>query len=183
MTTTPLWNPLRVENPNNATQAVRPGYDWRHTDSAIRRGSRVIVQREGWVNVRMLNGHKKRVRKRYLIAVAAHGWPPYWTCESCRETVPYIPQVLSGDDEDTSPGNLKWVPDAEGELFHVVGCCLEKLMACQPHEERPGMVWGAGEPSPRDCNCFVFDEDGEYAGETHMFHDTTAKTEKFIQWE
>ncbi|WP_236985433.1 hypothetical protein, partial [Mycobacterium avium] len=153
--------------------ADRPYTTSRGTTSAIRHGTRVVATRHGFVRVQMRDGRREKVSQAHLIAVAAHGWPEYWTCEKCRETVPYILGRLDelGDD---SPDNLKWVPDAEAMLWHVIGCCLENLMAGKPHEEEPNREW---------VDSFVYDiEAAEFSGETYMCHPTSPKTEKLIQW-
>lgn len=173
MTNNKLWDNLKVENPNNPAQAVAPIYQWRRNDGAIRRGTRVLAIRNGFVRVQMRDGRREKVSQVHLIAAAAHRWPESWTCDKCRETVPYILQRLDelGDD---SPNNLKWVPDAEAMLWHVIGCCLENLMSCKPHDDEPNREWG---------DSFVYDiEDAEFSGETYMCHPTSPKTEKLIQW-
>lgn len=62
-------------------------------------------------------------------------------------------------------------------LRHVMGWCLESIMECHRHEEYPGRPLTMPQAKLK-----CLDEDA-YGDEDYMFHPTTPKMEKFIEWE
>lgn len=157
----------------------RPFYEWRPEGRIRNHNSKhILVPSDGMVRVELVDGSRAKVSQKYVIALAAHGRPPYWRCDLCSERVPYVPQQLNGQPDDTSADNLKWVPDLDAQLWHVMRGCLDLIVRCRPHESYAPRPWPGLLQYP-----VVYDDDGRPAGDHHMCHITTPKRDKRLNEE
>lgn len=118
-----LWQDLRVPGIQD--------HQYRTTDTTIRNGhqnnlSDRIIGGNVYVKVRLWDGRRELALKKDLIAISVYGLPPRWHCDVCGTPVPYIAKQLNGKITDTTPDNLKWVPNVPAQLYH--GLCLEHLI-------------------------------------------------------
>ena len=131
------WLDLRIEPPSGYRLRLRPGYQWHLVRGDIRNGSsrRTVADvREDsgiYVRVELENGNRVKTQKKLLVAIAAHGWPPSWERPDCGERIPSMPVQLNRQIADTSPSNLKWVPDVEAEVWHRARC-VEAMVRDDP---------------------------------------------------
>ncbi len=154
------WFDLRIEPPPGVKSLLRlrRGYQWHMVRGDIRNGSsrRTLADvREDsgiYVRVELENGNRVKAQKKILVAIAAHGWPNHWECPDCGERIPYAPAQKNEQIADTSPSNLKWVPDIEAEVWHRARC-MEAMVRddpCKPSYRR------------RHSACFIHDELSDY---------------------
>lgn len=138
------WFDLRIEPPSGEQLLLRlrPGYQYHQVRGDIRNGGHTLADlREDsgvFVRVELEDGRRTKAQKKLLVAISAHGWPPCWECTDCGERIPYLPAQLNGQIADTSPSNLKWLPDVEAEVVHRA-LCMEALARddpCRPYRRR-----------------------------------------------
>jgi hypothetical protein len=152
------WYDLRVEPPPPSRGGkpllllprLLPIYQYHKVTGDIRNGNSQTLltdlpERGGvLVRVGLEDGRRTKAQKKILVAISAHGWPPNYTCPRCGERIPYAAAQLNGQLLDTSPANLKWVPNAEDELRHRTLDCLDDLIREHPYKlprrRHPGLV-------------------------------------------
>jgi hypothetical protein len=133
-----IWLPFSIPG-------VRPGYEYRRTDGAIRNGSHNILKDhfDGvhvWVTLESPHGNRTLWNKREVIA-RAHLGLPEWRCWVCSKAIDIDihPVQANGDPLDHSPTNIVYDMDLEAARQHELGC-LEALMSARPHgTPRPGI--------------------------------------------
>jgi hypothetical protein len=154
------WYDLRVDPPpgEKPLPRLRPLYQYHEVTGDIRNGSSrhllqtIVGDASVFVRVELEGGLRTKAQKKLLVAIAAHGWPPYSPpCQGCGERIPYMAAQLNGQITDTSPGNLKWVPDMDAEVRHRA-LCMEALVREDPY--RPYRR--------RHAICFCADELSDY---------------------
>lgn len=153
---------MRVDPPHGETlllPRLRPVYQYHEATGDIRNGnSRTLLTdlcrgAAVFVRVELEDGRRTKAQKKLLVAISAHGWPPHsQPCWACGERIPYRVAQLNGQCADTSPANLKWVPDVDAEVEHRA-LCIETLVLEHPHK-----------PSRRRRHsaCFCGDELSDY---------------------
>ena len=126
----PDWYDLRVEPPPPSRSGkpllLLPRMNSQTLNPPAHRGVLVRVGLE--------DGRRTKAQKKILAAISAHGWPPNYTCPRCGERIPYAAAQLNGQLLDTSPANLKWVPNAEDELRHRTWDYLDDLIREHPYK-------------------------------------------------
>jgi hypothetical protein len=145
---------LRVDPPRGVLlPRLLPVYQYHMVTGDIRNGnSRTLLtdlsdDAAVFVRVQLDDGRRPRVQKKLLVAISAHGWPPHSECPACGERIPYMSAQLNGLITDTSPANLKWVPDVDAEVRHRA-LCVEELVREDPFKPY----------RRRHSICFIADE-------------------------
>jgi hypothetical protein len=153
-------------------QAVQPIYDYRSSDRTLRnaQSKRELIDSDGTSHVYMVDGRRRKLDKRYLIAVSEHdhGWPEGPECFGCGEVL--YPTL---DDDD------RWAEDPDVLSRHPHRCA-EDVMKCRPHEDRRVLD---SEAFAYDSEISVYDDESGRSEVRHMFHLTHEKIENLIEWE
>jgi hypothetical protein len=179
---------LKVEHPQKPLAVRRDWY--RYSDDGTFRavGKKVSTEYgtgpDVQVRVWVTDHHRPvKVNKAYLIAIAVHGWPDYWECPDCGERIHDVVEHRNGHRYDTSPGNVKAVPDVSGRVWHRLQC-LENMMG-RAYESEEGCPNDG--PRHRDANSFMVSaamlssDDEDERGNTalpRMFHSVTIDEDK-----
>jgi hypothetical protein len=115
-----IWDALRV-------RFLRPGYEFRSTDGAIRNHCRHVLT-DHWedmdlvVAVETFHGLRLKLPRKDLIARSCYGPPPRPRCPYCGLRSSWATVQINGQRTDCRPENLAYVPVHE----HLL--CLANIM-------------------------------------------------------